>query len=65
MAQEKAKRTYASRANACMIRAAEEALSEGFHIGFESANACLKNNSFYFVESVMTKTAHNGALDKV
>lgn len=65
VAQKEAERNYASRANTTRTRAAMHALSDAFQIGYESANAGLKNNLFHLIESVLTIMAYEGALDRV
>lgn len=65
MAQDEAKRLYASVVSATMTRAAEQALFDAFRIGYKSANAELKNTSYHSVKSVLTEMAHKGTLDEV
>lgn len=65
MAQEEAEHTYASRVNAPMTKADEEALFDAFQIGNKYANAGLKNTSYQSVESILTEMAYKGALNEV
>lgn len=65
MVRKEAKRIYTSAVREAIPRVAEKSLSDAFHIDFESANDESKNASFHFVKRVLTKMAHNGAIEEV
>lgn len=65
MVLEEAERTYASRVNASMTRAAEKVLSDAFQTSYKSANAGFTSTSYYFVESRLTEMTQKGTLDEV
>lgn len=43
----------------------EQALSDAFHIGYESAIKGLENTLYHFVEGVLTEMTQRVALDEV
>lgn len=62
-AQEEEIHNYALFMNKIFSKAAEDALSDAFQVGFESTRDGLENVSFRFVESVLTDMALKRALD--
>lgn len=44
-----------------ITKTAEDALSNAFQAGYESANEGSKNVSWHFIESVLTEMAHDGS----
>lgn len=65
MAQEEAERIYASQMTESLHHAAEEALSDVFQTGFDSAKDGLKPSSHHFIEAVFTELMHKGSLDEL
>lgn len=65
MVREKAERLYPHRLQAFITKATEDALLKILQTGFESLKGGLMNNSYVFIEHVVTKMAHNGALDEL
>lgn len=65
MTQREAERISASRFIASTTSAEKQALHDALQIGYESANAGLKNISYHFAESVLTEMAHRGALGEI
>lgn len=62
MAKEEAERLYASRMQASITQAAEEALLGIFQTSFEPLKGSLMNNFYVFIKHMLMETAQNGAL---
>lgn len=65
MAQEKAERIYANRMSESLYMAAEEALSDAFQTGLDSANEGLKTSSYHFMEAVFIELMQKVSLDEL
>lgn len=67
IAQEEARRIYALEMNKSLLKAAEDAFSDTFRIGFKSANDGLKikNASIHFVKSMLADLALKEALNDI
>lgn len=63
MAEEEAKRIFAEQAGASMQKAAKEALSNIFFVGFEEANTRFTSALYYLIKTVLAKMASNSFLD--
>lgn len=63
IAQEETRRSYAFEMDKSLIKVAEDAFSCVLQSGYEEVNDFLDNESFNFIEKVLTKMIHRDTLD--
>lgn len=61
--KDEADRIHGRNMNPFMMKATEEGLSDAFRVSLEAANNGLKNFSFHFIKTVLTKMARSESLD--